>query len=260
MEVHTHTHTARKKWTHYLWEFLMLFLAVFCGFLAENQREHMIENRRRKQYMQSMIKDLKADTALINRCIHQLTYIIDGHDSLEYMLENKKDDEDFLKKLYYYNTAVTYMDFFVDWTQGTFEELKSSGNLRLITSKRVREEIQDYETLKQWAKDQHIYSYESIMRSYYFGNDIFDITCFKKYNDFLQHDFPSRIYLPYDSVKQYMSEKPRLFTDDKVLLKKYLRLVNNEKSNITVYKFYLEPAREKAIDLIHTIEKEYQLQ
>ena len=35
MEVHQHTHTPRKKWTHYFWEFLMLFLAVFCGFLAE---------------------------------------------------------------------------------------------------------------------------------------------------------------------------------------------------------------------------------
>ena len=28
MEVHAHTHTARKKWTHYFWEFLMLFLAT----------------------------------------------------------------------------------------------------------------------------------------------------------------------------------------------------------------------------------------
>ena len=35
MEVHAHTHTVdpdshrgRKKWTHYLWEFLMLFLAL----------------------------------------------------------------------------------------------------------------------------------------------------------------------------------------------------------------------------------------
>jgi hypothetical protein len=45
MEVHTHTHTARKKWTHYFWEFLMLFLAVFAGFLAENQREHIVEHQ-----------------------------------------------------------------------------------------------------------------------------------------------------------------------------------------------------------------------
>jgi len=43
MEVHTHTHSPRKKWAHYFWEFLMLFLAVFCGFLAEYKLEHTIE-------------------------------------------------------------------------------------------------------------------------------------------------------------------------------------------------------------------------
>jgi len=39
METHAHhLHKAPgKKWTHYLFEFFMLFLAVFCGFLAENR-------------------------------------------------------------------------------------------------------------------------------------------------------------------------------------------------------------------------------
>ena len=46
MEVHAHSHTAGKKWTHYFWDFLMLFLAVFCGFLAENIREHSVEKHR----------------------------------------------------------------------------------------------------------------------------------------------------------------------------------------------------------------------
>ena len=49
MEVHAHTHSPRKKWTHYFWEFLMLFLAVFCGFLAEYQLEHKIEKDRIKK-------------------------------------------------------------------------------------------------------------------------------------------------------------------------------------------------------------------
>jgi hypothetical protein len=66
MEVHHHSHTPRKKWTHYFWEFLMLFLAVFCGFLAENQREHMVEHRREKEFMRSMVDDLYRDTAAIN--------------------------------------------------------------------------------------------------------------------------------------------------------------------------------------------------
>ena len=39
MEVHKHPHhvTHKKKWSEYLLEFLMLFLAVFLGFLAEYQ-------------------------------------------------------------------------------------------------------------------------------------------------------------------------------------------------------------------------------
>jgi len=65
MEVHAHTHTARKKWTHYLWEFLMLFLAVFCGFLAENIREHKVEQQRAKEFARSLVQDLQNDTTAI---------------------------------------------------------------------------------------------------------------------------------------------------------------------------------------------------
>ena len=58
MEVHAHTHTARKKWTHYFWEFIMLFLAVFCGFLAEYLLEHKIEKEKGKQFAISFREDL----------------------------------------------------------------------------------------------------------------------------------------------------------------------------------------------------------
>jgi hypothetical protein len=69
MEVHSHTHTARKKWTHYFLGILMLFLAVFCGFLAEYQLEHQIEKDRAKQYIISLYEDLKNDTTRINQLI-----------------------------------------------------------------------------------------------------------------------------------------------------------------------------------------------
>src|SRR4029078_9084396 len=66
MEVHAHTHTARKKFTHYLWDFLMLFLAVFCGFLAENFREHKVEQIRAHEYAESLVLDLQNHTAAIH--------------------------------------------------------------------------------------------------------------------------------------------------------------------------------------------------
>ena len=65
MEVHAHSHTARKKWTHYLWEFIMLFLAVFCGFLAELQLEHKIEKNSEIDYMKGIVENLKYN---ITRC------------------------------------------------------------------------------------------------------------------------------------------------------------------------------------------------
>ena len=50
MEVHHHAHHGGKKnWKSYFWEFLMLFLAVFCGFLAEYQLEHIFEREREKE-------------------------------------------------------------------------------------------------------------------------------------------------------------------------------------------------------------------
>ena len=81
MEVHHHAHDPaaphhKKNWKSYFWEFLMLFLAVFCGFLAEYQQEHKIEKEREKHYMQSLIADLKNDQPiLIKHTIHAITGI-----------------------------------------------------------------------------------------------------------------------------------------------------------------------------------------
>ena len=68
MQVHHHTHAAhgKKNWKAYFWEFLMLFLAVFCGFLAEYYLEHRIEKERGKQFIESFYEDLKTDTARIS--------------------------------------------------------------------------------------------------------------------------------------------------------------------------------------------------
>ena len=98
MEIHArHSHEVPgKKWTHYLFEFLMLFLAVFCGFLAENQREHMVERRREKDYMINMLEDIKADTANLNRIINSRTTKDHSLDSLSHMM-NSRSPRDFAK-------------------------------------------------------------------------------------------------------------------------------------------------------------------
>src|SRR5436190_17699612 len=78
---HVH-HSSGKKFSNYFYEFLMLFLAVFCGFLAENFREVRVEHSREKEYMKSLVEDLQSDTAEIGQAIPFATLIFNNNDSL----------------------------------------------------------------------------------------------------------------------------------------------------------------------------------
>src|SRR5436190_2836193 len=158
MEVHHHTHkdlapggTSRKKFTHYLWEFLMLFLAVFCGFLAENQREHLIEHQREQQYMRSMVKDLEQDENNIQKSITDETRTIRIADSLiEMFHSNNYKNKTGL--IYYSARDFATLPHMFYMTDGTLMQLKNSGGLRLIREQQVVDSLQEYYNKYQWYK------------------------------------------------------------------------------------------------------------
>ena len=68
----------------------MLFLAVFCGFLAEYQLEHIIERDREKKFIQTFIEDLKVDTTAINGNLRFQKRKKNQLDSLTYLLREQK--------------------------------------------------------------------------------------------------------------------------------------------------------------------------
>jgi hypothetical protein len=144
MEVHSHTHTERKKWTHYLWEFLMLFLAVFCGFLAENQREHYMERKKEKEYVRSIIEDLKSDTAWLNEYLKDQRYSINAFDSVTLLLSQNNRNELGQQRLYLLaRVALRYSDF-PRINDYAYDQMKSSGNLRLIHKQNIADSISKY--------------------------------------------------------------------------------------------------------------------
>ena len=100
MEVHAHSHTERKRWHHYFWEFFMLFLAVTLGFLVENQREHFVEHQWEKQFIRSLFNDIKADTIHIAKIITARTTKEHSLDSLSYMM-NSDNPRIFMKRIYF---------------------------------------------------------------------------------------------------------------------------------------------------------------
>ena len=147
MEVHAHSHTERKKFTHYLWEFLMLFLAVFCGFLAENQREHIVESHRAKEYAKSLLNDLKEDTVELQSGIHHIDFLISAIDSIASIVSNNHDKTSLPGKFYYYCRLISFT-YPIDWNSSTLSQLIPSGNLRYFKNKDLVNKINKYYALQ----------------------------------------------------------------------------------------------------------------
>ena len=143
MEVHTHSHTERKKITHYLWEFLMLFLAVYCGFLAENFREHQVEHQREKQFIVSMIEDLTLDTTNLSEMIKNYDLKDLKIDTVLTMYRRLAPGyNDTLRRNLY--TLRGYPDFI--YTDRTMQQLKNSGSMRLIRNEKAADGIVGYDS------------------------------------------------------------------------------------------------------------------
>jgi hypothetical protein len=130
MEVHHYTQTERKKWHHYFWEFFMLFLAVTLGFFVENQREHLEDRKREKQYMQSMIADLERDTSEYAGTIAFNTKRMAGLDS---MLDKLNDTPLNIPVLYYFMRKFGGQTWRVEPSQRTISQLKNAGGMRLTS-------------------------------------------------------------------------------------------------------------------------------
>jgi hypothetical protein len=134
METHAnHLHpTPGKKWSHYFFEFFMLFLAVFCGFLAENFREHQLENRREYQFIRSMIDDVKLDTMALRGILTRRLRRKEMFDSLSLLLNSSQRDN-YVSRLYFFSRHIQRLSPVIfTYNDRTIQQLKNGGNMRVI--------------------------------------------------------------------------------------------------------------------------------
>lgn len=144
MEVHHHAHhEGKKNWKSYFWEFLMLFLAVLCGSLAEYQLEHVVEKDREREYMITMLEDLKSDTSLLNYAVKYWDGINNGIDSVADAIQLPLSHTDLRKAYRHFNSALDYFSF--SYNERTIAQLKNAGGFRLLRNKKVANKIIAYD-------------------------------------------------------------------------------------------------------------------
>jgi hypothetical protein len=147
MEVHHHPelHHNPKPWKEYFLEFLMIFLAVTLGFFAENTREHFIENKRVKEYAQSLYDDLKNDTTVIQRTFDEKLWIIAKFDSAQNLLFSNELSQN--TEFIYFNVAYLYINDRFTSQDVTYQQLRNSGNFRYIKNIDLYKKLADYYNL-----------------------------------------------------------------------------------------------------------------
>ena len=250
MEVHAHTHTPRKKWTHYFWEFLMLFLAVFCGFLAENQREHMIEHKREKKFAESLYEDLKKDTVELGHDIPGWELLLNNLDTVRMEIEKPIVKRDAL--LLYKNAALMrgYDNF--EYHDRTIEQLKNGGNFRLIRKTSISDSLIDYDaTIKSRLRDQEMQSNVIYQGINFFQDKLFNSRFYGKYGDINDSQVDSAFKLTPESFIVSKENEDELF-----------QFYNHLQFYELMTRFRLSTSKtllRKATNLIELIKVEYHL-
>jgi hypothetical protein len=145
MEVHHHTHTERKKFTHYLWEFFMLFLAVTLGFIVENMRENSAERKKAGEYALLLKVDLVNDTISLEHFIRKKdTELIKMNYGKKIL--SKSEEEITIGDLRNLNDKSFSLDQFMPH-DATLNQLNTSGALRYFKDPYLKNHLANY----QWS-------------------------------------------------------------------------------------------------------------
>ena len=248
MEVHAHTHTARKKWTHYFWEFLMLFLAVFCGFLAEYYLEHTIEHNREKQFINSLIKDIEADTLQLSNIrgfrVARLTSI----DSVNNYFAKNTSGTISLRGIQLLEDLKGHVSFYQN--SGTLDQLKNAGGLRLIRRRNVVDSIQAYDQQIKRMALRDLYEAEEMRYTIRLSYKLVDGTL-------LSNIYADTIYF---NNYQLGIAKPKTITIYPQYAGEYLNSLSTFRFVVMSNMRLQETIKRKAEDLLMLIKKEYLLQ
>jgi hypothetical protein len=249
MEVHHHPdlHHKRKHFKEYFLEFLMIFLAVTMGFFAENVREALSENTKEKEYMESMIEDIKTDTSKLAQAISDWKTSNSNLDSILMYLKKEPNANNIHQLYHLFDENYWHFDLF-KYNNKTIEELKSSGNYRLLRNKSIANQIISYDLDMKYILTQEQDVKDLMNASKDIDSKIFD------FSQLASHHYTNTdtSFLKGNKKHYY------LLSYDKQLIGEYFNKLLSFRLLAYRHEQLFEENRQKAIALLQNIQKEYQ--
>ena len=220
----------------------MMFLAVFCGFLAENQREHIVEGKRAKEYAALLLEDLKNDSAYINEVTANQLLMLHRADSLLAILSSDQFINNNGRIVNLFNHVGTLVDFKPAF-EINFEQIKNSGSLRYFKNKKLVSSFSEFDRLLETTSEVYIGYNNYILQNLqpFMINNL----------NTLQFDIFSRTVLVSDPDIYNWDKREAVLLANKINLKKTY--------DVFFVNRFLKQCTEKNLALITAIKKEYHL-
>ena len=234
-----------RNWKGYFLEFIMLFLAISLGFMADNFREKISERTKEKEYIQSMVEDVEEDRINITKVTNINSQRIRYLDSLLNICFNySSTNRDKLKLNQYFSHVLTHPEFIAP-TELTMQQLKNAGGMRLIKSKEAINEIIRYDTKLKKIANQQLYYQNYQNKAINLGTKIFNLQ--------------NLVIALKNPINNLTPEDFELIAEDKLKLKELGNSVAMYKGIIEYYVILLKEMDKQGEVLIQTLEREYKL-
>jgi hypothetical protein len=145
MEVHHHPNVEKKSFKEYILEGLMIFLAVTMGFIAENIREHITEDKIAHEMAENFYHELQSDSSKLAKivqfrkkkeyaCLYTMKYLKDSS------LTNPTDS-------LYRNLTLALLQMgsnsTFDPTDGILNQLQNSGTRRFFKDPELQKQVSE---------------------------------------------------------------------------------------------------------------------
>lgn len=234
----------KRNWSSYIKEFFMLFLAVFCGFLAENYRESLSVQKIEKEYILSLIEDLKTDTTNLKDYISFRKEKSILMDSLAEMMLSK--ERNLMGNQIYFLARQVFNDQPFFYSDGTIQQLKNAGNLRLLRKRNIVNALLNYEkkvmVLAEWDE-----------------NDNRTKTTFREMGGRVFHS--SEMNATMDSNMKFVmpTNNPQLITDDFNIINEIAFQIHYLAKMTKGNSLRAESLKSDAVRLLELIHTEYKL-
>lgn len=186
MEVHHHPNVEKKKFKEYFLEFIMIFLAVTLGFFAENLREHFKNKSEIQNDMQSMAADLRSDVAMYNSFLASNQLSDRKIDTLITLL---KTDHSNTANIYFLARYITANNNTYTPNTKTFDQMKSSGALKLIAPRKLLDSISEYYQSLQYFPGVNNLQNQKLTDVHNANSQLFDGSVFQKMFEVIPSEF-----------------------------------------------------------------------